>query len=36
LEKANGEWHWIAATNNLPKMFRLQRSQQLALAAATG
>jgi hypothetical protein len=36
LEKVNGEWHLIAATHNLLKLFRYRRSQQLALAAATG
>jgi transposase len=36
LEKVNGEWHLIAATHNLLKLFRFRRSQQLALAATTG
>ena len=36
LEKVNGEWHLIAATHNLLKLFRYRRSQQQALAAATG
>jgi hypothetical protein len=36
LEKVNGEWHLIAATHNLLKLFRCRRSQQQALAAATG
>ena len=36
LEKVNGEWHMIAATHNLLKLFRYRRSQQQALAAATG
>ena len=36
IEKVNGEWHLIAATHNLLKLFRFQRSQQQALAAATG
>lgn len=36
LEKVNGEWHLIAATHNLLKLFRYRRSQQLALAATTG
>jgi len=36
LEKVNGEWHLIAATHNLLKLFRFQRSQQQALVAATG
>jgi hypothetical protein len=35
LEKVNGEWHLIAATHNLLKLFRFRRSQ-LAMAAATG
>jgi hypothetical protein len=34
LEKVNAEWHLIAATHNLLKLFRYERSQQeLALAA---
>ena len=36
LEKVDGEWHLIAATHNLLKLFRFSRSQQLALAATTG
>ena len=36
IEKVNGEWHLIAATHNLLKLFRFRRSQQQALAAATG
>lgn len=36
LEKVDGEWHLIAATHNLLKLFRHRRSQQQALAAATG
>ena len=36
LEKVDAEWHLIAATHNLLKLFRFQRSQQQALAAATG
>jgi transposase len=36
LEKVNGEWHLIAATHNLLKLFRFRRSQQQALAAASG
>ena len=36
LEKVNGEWHLIAATHNLLKLFRFRRSQQQALVAATG
>ena len=36
LEKVDGEWHLIAATHNLLKLFRYRRSQQLALAGTTG
>ena len=36
LEKVNGEWHLIAATHNLLRLVRFQRSQQQALAAAMG
>ena len=36
IEKVNGEWHLIAATHNLLKLFRFRRSQPQALAAATG
>jgi transposase len=36
LEKVNGEWHLIAATHNLLKLFRFRRSQQQALVAASG
>ncbi|MEB3202408.1 MAG: transposase [Synechococcus sp.] len=36
LEKVNGEWHLIAATHNLLKLFRYRRSQQQGLMAATG
>ncbi|MGB1022228.1 MAG: IS1182 family transposase [Synechococcus sp.] len=36
LEKVNGEWHLIAATHNLLKLFRHRRSQQQVLVAATG
>ncbi|CAK6692940.1 transposase [Synechococcus sp. BA-124 BA4] len=36
LKKVDGEWHLIAATHNLLKLFRFRRSQQLALAATTG
>jgi len=36
LEKVNGEWNLIAATHNLLKLFRFQRSQQQAQAVATG
>ncbi len=35
-EKVNGEWHLIGATHNLLKLFRFRRSQQQALAAASG
>jgi hypothetical protein len=36
LEKVDGEWHLIAATHNLLKLFRHRRSQQQAQWAATG
>ncbi|MBM5823519.1 MAG: IS1182 family transposase [Cyanobacteria bacterium K_Offshore_surface_m2_011] len=36
LEKVNSEWHLIAATHNLLKLFRFSRSQQQALVAASG
>jgi transposase len=36
LEKVDGEWHLIAATHNLLKLFRFHRSQQHVLMAATG
>ena len=36
LEKVNGEWHLIAPTHNLLKLFRHRRSHQQALVAATG
>lgn len=36
LEKVDGEWHLIAATHNLLKLFRFTRSHQQALVAATG
>ena len=36
LEKVNGEWHLIAASHNLLKLFRFRRSQQQALVAASG
>jgi transposase len=36
IEKVKGEWHLIAATHNLLKLFRFRRSQQQALATATG
>jgi len=35
LEKVDAEWHLIAATHNLLKLFRFTRSQQQALAVAT-
>jgi hypothetical protein len=35
LEKVDGEWHLIAATHNLLKLFRFRRSQQQVLVAAT-
>jgi transposase len=35
LEKVDGEWHLIAATHNLLKLFRYRRSEQQILAAAT-
>jgi hypothetical protein len=36
LENDDGEWHLIAATHNLLKLFRHRRSQQQALALASG
>jgi transposase len=36
LEKVDAEWHLIAATHNLLKLFRYRRSQQQALALASG
>jgi transposase len=36
LEKVDGEWHLIAATHNLLKLFRFRRSKQQVLMAATG
>ena len=36
LEKVDGEWHLIAATHNLLKLFRHRRSQQQVLLAASG
>jgi transposase len=36
LEKVDGEWHLIAATHNLLKLFRFRRAQQHVLMAATG
>jgi hypothetical protein len=35
LEKVDGEWHLIAATHNLLKLFRYRRSQQQVLLATT-
>jgi transposase len=35
LEKVDAEWHLIAATHNLLKLFRFQRSQRQVLRAAT-
>jgi hypothetical protein len=35
LEKADAEWHLIAATHNLLKVLRHRRSQQKAQRAAT-
>jgi len=35
LEKVDAEWHLIAATQNLLKLFRYRRSQQQALGLAT-
>ena len=34
LEKMDGEWHLIAATQNLLKLFRFRRTQQQGLMAA--
>jgi hypothetical protein len=36
LEKIDGEWHLIAATHNLLKLFRHKRSQKQLLAMAAG
>ena len=36
LEKVDGEWHLIAATHNLLKLFRYRRLQQQELAGVTG
>jgi len=36
LEKVDSEWHLIAATHNLLKLFRHRRSQQQTQWAATG
>ena len=36
LEKVDGEWHLIAATHNLLKLFRHRRSQKQMLMEATG
>jgi hypothetical protein len=35
-EKVDGEWHLIAATHNMLKLFRYRRSQQQLLISATG
>ncbi len=35
LEKVTGEWHLIAASNNLLKLFRFRQSQQQVLVAAS-
>lgn len=35
-EKVDGEWHLITATHNQLKLFRHMRSQQEALALASG
>ena len=36
LEKVEAEWHLIAATHNLLKLFRYRRSEQQALLLASG
>jgi hypothetical protein len=36
LEKVDAEWHLIAGTHNLLKLWRFRRSQQQRLVAATG
>jgi transposase len=36
LGKVDGEWHLIATTHNLLKLFRFRRSQRPVLVAATG
>ena len=36
LEKVDCEWHFIAATHNLLKLFRFRRAQRQTLMAATG
>jgi hypothetical protein len=36
LEKVDGEWHLIAATHNLLKLFLCRLTQQQALVVATG
>ena len=36
LEKVDGEWHLIAATHNLLKLFRHRRSRQQILVLASG
>ena len=35
-KEVDGEWHLIAATHNLLKLFRYRRSQQQALLSACG
>ena len=36
LQKADAEWHLIATTHNLLKLFRCRRSQQQMAVAAVG
>jgi hypothetical protein len=36
LEKVDGEWHLIATTHNLLKLFRYKQSQRQVLMATTG
>ena len=36
LEKVDAEWHLIAATHNLLKLFRYRRYQKQALLLASG
>jgi hypothetical protein len=36
LEKVDGEWHLIASTHNLLKLWRFRRSQQQGLVSTTG
>jgi hypothetical protein len=35
-DKVDGEWHLIAATHNLLKLFRFRRAQHQVLMPATG